>query len=156
MKVITVLGLVAHTKGKDVVKEEQDKAVYRFGPRLQDFASKLPKDKRYINTLPLLCDVFGSKNIIPVYTDESKKTQIDVLRYEGIEGVEFAPVGYIADEKDFTAVFQTINNLLDENEKIIIDITHGFRHLPILMTISMIIENIKDINKIEHILLPKR
>ena len=137
MKIITVLGLVAHTKGKDTPKEEKDKAIYRFGPRLQNFASKLPKDKRYINTLPLLCELFGSKNIIPVYTDDSKKTQMGVLEYEGIEGVEFAPVGYIADEKDFTAVFQTINNLLDENEEIIIDITHGFRHLPILMRTAL-------------------
>ncbi len=37
----------------------------------------------------------------------------------------------------------------------IIDITHGFRHLPILTTISLIMENIKDIHKIEHIFFAK-
>ena len=166
MKIVTVLGIIGHTKVEKVIEEnkiinkfiektENDKAKYSFGPRLAEYNNKLPQNRRYINTLPLLCDLFGSKSIIPVYTDKSKNIQQKVLEYEGIEGVEFREEGYISDEKDFPAVFSVINDILDSYEKVIIDITHGFRHVPVLMTISMIIENIKDINKIEHILFAK-
>lgn len=164
-KIITVLGMIGYTKPDYIIengeikkvfveKVEKDKAVYSFASRLQKKYS-LKKD-RYINTLPLLCELFAAENIIPVYTDKSKEVQRGVLRHEKLaENFLDDKSGYISNDKDFKLIFELINNILRDNEKVIIDITHGFRHLPILATISLIMENIKNINKIEHIFFAK-
>lgn len=165
IKVLTVLGLVGSTKKKCVIengkvietfvpKSDDDKALYHFGPRLKHFYA-LPDGKRYINTLPLLCNIFSPERIVPVYTDKSKRIQEEVLKVEEIEDLHFSKEGVIEDERDFTTLFATLNRLLAEYNRVIVDITHGFRHLPVLMTIAMIMENIQNINKIEHIFFAK-
>ncbi len=164
-RVITILGLVGSTKSEYVIKDgkienlvveknENDKARYHFGPRLEKHFS-LSK-KSYTNTLPILCELFGEEKIIPLGTVKSRKIQEDVLRFEGFDEtfMDRAP-GLIEDEKNFTEIFATINDILSEGERIIVDITHGFRHLPILTTIALILENIKNIEKIEHIFFAK-
>ena len=64
-------------------------------------------------------------------------------------------IGYIKDEKDFPAIFEQINAIIGKHEKVIVDITHGFRHLPVLAVISFIVENMRDIHKIQHIFFAK-
>jgi len=164
-KIVSILGMVGQTKPDYIIenesikkifvkKEEKDKAKYTFGPRLIKEYSL--KRGRYINTLPILCELFDPENIVPIYTDQSKKVQKDVLQYECIPDLLLEnPSGYIVNDKDFSSIFEVINNILRESDKIIIDITHGFRHLPILTTISLIMENIKNIHKIEHIFFAK-
>lgn len=165
IKIISVLGMVGHTKvdytikaGKIhkifVSKKEEDKASYSFGPRL---VNKYGLGMmRHFNMLPLLCELFGSEKIIPIYTQKSKKIQKELLNSEGYKSTFLENQdGFIENEKDFTAIFAQINKILQKNERIIVDITHGFRHLPVLATISLMIENIRDIDKIEHIFFAK-
>ena len=61
----------------------------------------------------------------------------------------------ISDEKDYDIVFKQINELLNDYDEVIIDVSHGFRHLPILMTINLIVQNIVNSKKITSILFAK-
>jgi len=159
--VITVLGLVGNRKRENYIEDgeihtrfvekgDKDRARYYFGPRLRDSFSL--SNERYINTLPILCELFGEERVVPIGTQKAREIQSEVLKAEGFADTFLEREdGYIEDEKNFTAIFSTINSLLYEYEKVVVDITHGFRHLPILMTISLIVENIKNTEKVEHI-----
>ncbi len=163
--VITILGLVGHMKKeyviqngeiqtKFVIKKEEDKAKYYLGPRLKGKYT-LTKE-RYINMLPVICEIFSDEQIIPIYTEKAKTIQQDVLVYEKCQTDMLNNTdGYIEDEKAFQAIFARINSILKKYDKVIVDITHGFRHLPILMTINLIVENIQHVGKIEHLLFAK-
>ncbi len=113
------------------------------------------KEGMYKNMFPLLCESFGLEaniKIIPIFTRESNLIQSEVVPSFDIE-----KEGYLIDEENFDDIFNTINTLIaDEDEAdFIIDITHGFRHLPILATVSMIINNFQNSSKIAHILFAK-
>jgi CRISPR-associated DxTHG motif protein len=58
----------------------------------------------------------------------------------------------IVNENDFEKVLMQINSILNQYDEIIVDVSHGFRHLPILMTIDLIMQNIKNNKKIDKIL----
>ncbi len=166
--VITVLGKIGHTKIDYICengaikkifpeKKEEDKAVYYFGKKLKK-EFELSKEKKYINMLPVIYELFKNDHIIPIYTEKAQEIQKKVLEYEGIPtNILNNTSGFINDEKNFPEIFATINKILNDEtyDKIIVDITHGFRHLPILMVINLIIENIQQINKIEHFLFAK-
>jgi CRISPR-associated DxTHG motif protein len=165
--VITVLGMIGHTKldytCKDMEiiktfpeKKEEDKAKYHFGEKLKN-EFQLSKTK-YINMLPIICELYKDDLIIPLYTEKAKEIQKKVLEYEGIStNILDNNNGLIKDEKNFPEIFANINKILDNKDydKVVIDITHGFRHLPILMTINLILENIQHTGKIEHFLFAK-
>ncbi len=163
--VITILGMVGHTKMDYLVednsvkkvltnKAEEDKAKYTFGKRLIGKFSL--KKSRYVNTLPILCELFGANRIIPIYTKSSMNVQKQLLALEKIDDTYLDDtIGYIKDEKDFPVIFEQINTIIGRHEKVIVDITHGFRHLPVLAVISFIIENMRDIHKIQHIFFAK-
>jgi CRISPR-associated DxTHG motif protein len=52
-------------------------------------------------------------------------------------------------------IFSLVNNLIDKYDRVIVDLTHGFRHLPLLTIIDLIIHNFKQNQKIEKILFAK-
>ena len=61
----------------------------------------------------------------------------------------------IEDENDFNKIFELIDKKISEYDRVIVDVTHGFRHLPLLMLIDLLVQNIKNPDKIEHILFAK-
>ena len=136
--VITILGMI-----------DSDKAEYNSKLNL--------KTGKYKNMLPLLLDNFkNNKNttIIPIYTKEALEKQKNVISEYDFKIEEN---GKEINDKNFDAIFNTINEILsDENyTEYIIDISHGFRHLPILATVSMLINNFQDASKISKILFAK-
>jgi CRISPR-associated DxTHG motif protein len=164
--VITLLGMVSYSKVEHISVDgkvekifvdihEKDRAKYSFSASLNLFAKNLSKE-RYINTLPLLIDAFDNRKIIPISTQKAKDVQVKTLNFLKIEN-SYLKNTVIIDESNYEEIFQKISKLLQDNEyeSFIIDLTHGFRHLPILMIVNLIIASIKDIDKIEHIFFAK-
>ena len=145
--VITILGTAGTTYNKDTKKYElKSPANYIFKG----------KDNLYYNTLPLLIDKYSKEyEIISLFTPEAKQAQEEVLKeYENIN-YYFNPEWQI-DVNDFDSLFNKIDTIISKYDKVIIDVSHGFRHLPILMIIDTIIHNIVDIEKVEKFYLRKR
>ena len=148
MKVVTILGKI----GKD---ERFGMPIYKYDDKLKELYSL--KRERYINMLPLLIDNFGVQNIIPIFTEDAQTAQMVVLKEEfQTEHIEiFNDKNLISNDKDFYEILRIINNAILGNDKYIIDLSHGFRHIPILATISLISQSLSDTNKIEHIFFAK-
>ena len=164
--VVTLLGMISHSKPDyisvdgEVQKiftdiKEKDRAVYRFSNSLSSFSKYLTQE-RYINTLPLLIDIFEDRDIIPIATEKAKEVQAKTLKFLKVSSLSLSNT-VIIDESDYEKIFQQISEILDreEYESYVIDLTHGFRHLPILMIINLIIASIKDFDKVEHIFFAK-
>ena len=148
MKVVTILG-IGH------VKEVEERPFYKYDGKLENLY--FLKKQRYTNMLPLLIDNFGMQNVVPIFTVDAKKTQLDVLKKEfQTEHIEiFKEQNFISDDKDFYEILRIINNATSGDDEYIIDLTHGFRHIPILATISLISQSLSDTNKIKHIFFAK-
>ena len=152
--VITILGTIG------VPRDGQEKAKYYLSDDLKSRFS-LKKDK-YTNMLPLLIENFKDSygNIEVVYTRDAKKIQEEVLQFEEIEfNIEQSGtfISNIDGEAEATYPYflEQFDAIVEKYDKVIIDVSHGFRHLPILATVNMIIQNIKDPKKIEYIFFAK-
>lgn len=149
--VITILGLAGGKveQNDDAVKyvNFQTKAKYKF-----HF-----KEAAYTNTLPLWIDKYKEHNIIPVYTDIAKNLQIKLCKENENKDISnlFNSAYHIVNENDYNEVFRVLNKAIRNFDECIVDLTHGFRHIPILATISLIVANIKDATKIKHIWFAK-
>lgn len=125
------------------------------------------KNTKFYNTLALLIQEYSPEyEIIVFYTDIAKKKNAEILNHHKQNDPQFSSFDidglfkkgvYIKDENDFSQIFSQINQTISNEayNKIIIDITHGFRHLPVLATIDMVIQNFSNPNKIEKILFAK-
>lgn len=153
--VITILGLAGGKvekldNGELKLTNFKDKQKYFF----EDSQSGA---QEYTNTLPLLIDKYKEPDykIIPIFTKEAKLLQEKLLvENEDKKDLAIFDDNYlIKDDNNFEDILKIINSALSikEYDKFIIDLTHGFRHLPILATISLIMQNIKNNDKIEHI-----
>ncbi len=169
--VITILGLVGHTNRVAYIenneikyefkpKKEEDKAKYYFSNELKDKFNSLESEK-YINMLPLIIKNFSNEyDIKPIYTQTSKQRQQNLLNYEKIDFDIEKNGSFISEDiKDEKAKYSyflnEINLLIKNHESVIVDVTHGFRHFPILATINLIIQNIQNPEKIEAIIFAK-
>lgn len=140
--VITILGLIG---GND----NHQKATYYF-------EDKKEEKKDYFNTFPLLIEKFSNDyKIVPLYTKEAKSVNEKVLQRSDITFANFEEKYFIDDDKNFTKLFNIINSAIEEYDELIIDVSHGFRHLPILMIVDLIIQNFQDTSKIRNILFAK-
>ncbi len=146
--IITFLG-----KGFKTVKSKR--ATYYFE---EELSKKFQlKKSNYTNMLPLIIDNFSDKEIIPIFTKEAKETQTIVLddefgrKYENLFNDKY----FIEDTKDFASILSILNQVISQNHSYIIDLTHSFRHLPILATISLISNHISDTSRVEHIFFAK-
>lgn len=142
LAVFTILGMVGE-------RDDAKKASYYF-------EKQESKKEDYFNTLPLLIKNFQDKNykIIPIYTVESKKANEKVLEKSGYS-IDFDESYLIQDEKNFNEIFSLLDSSFEEYDEIIVDVSHGFRHLPILMIVDLIIKNFQDVKKIKKILFAK-
>jgi CRISPR-associated DxTHG motif protein len=151
--VITILGMIKPPK------DEQNKAKYYFSNELKNKFSL--KKENYTNMLPLIVDNFKEyRDVKSIYTNMSKKAQEEVLKYENIDydieknGLFISE--YVQDnESRYSYFLEKYNELIEQYDRVIIDVSHGFRHLPILATVNLIMQNIKEPNKIEYILFAK-
>lgn len=148
MKVVTILG-------KGYVKEAEERPIYEYDEKLKNSYSL--KKQRYTNMLPLLIDNFGVQNIVPIFTEDARDNQIKVLEKEfKTSHIEiFNNKNFIRGDTDFYEILRIINEATNEDNEYIIDLTHGFRHIPILATISLISQSLSDTNKIKHIFFAK-
>lgn len=140
--IITILGLVGQN-------DNHTKAQYYF-----EWKKELKRD--YFSTFPLLIKNF-SKNyeIVPLFTKEAKEANIKVLKKEKLEFNNFKEIYFIEDDKNFEDVFRIMNQAINSYDEVIVDVSHGFRHLPILMIVDLIIQNFQDTSKISKILFAK-
>ncbi len=142
-------------KNRFIQKTQDDKAVYEVDPSLSSVI--LPPKNKYLNMLSLLADSFNSNeyDIVAIATDEAKKIQEQVLEFECIDkkSVIFKSVGDMKDTaNEYSHFFAKIVDILSDYEEVIIDLSHGFRHLPLLTLIALIVHNFKDKHAIKHIL----
>ncbi len=164
--VITLLGMISNSRPtyistdgevKKIFQDipKKDRAIYKFSEELNKFNSLLA-DNQYINTLPLLKDTFNDRDIIPIATQTAKDIQEKTLKFLKVDS-SFLENTVIINESDYEGIFKQISELLQRQEydSFIIDLTHGFRHLPILMIVNLIIASMKDFEKIEHIFFAK-
>jgi len=151
--IITILGTILPPR------DGQEKAKYYFSDELQD-KFKLKKE-RYTNMLPLLIDNFQDYgDIQSIYTNLSKQRQITVLEYENLNyNIEqnglFISENLEDIESNYSYFLNKYNELIEQYDKVIIDVSHGFRHFPILAVVNLILQNIKNPEKIEYIFFAK-
>ncbi|MBB5022253.1 TM1812 family CRISPR-associated protein [Desulfurispira natronophila] len=131
-----------------------DRAHYALSKELA--ASFSFAGSQFTNTLPLMVKLSQQlrSRLIPFSTKEALQVQKSVLEVEGLDQSALEAVIPI-EEDNFEATFAAINKELAAYDEVILDVSHGFRHLPILATVSMIIHNITDSGKIRHILFAK-
>jgi CRISPR-associated DxTHG motif protein len=150
--IITVLGTVGSKYDSKLEKLVLDIDTIKS----EYYISSKSKGKKFVNTLPFLIDAYSNEyDIVPIYTNVAKDIQTQVLeklenlgQYNSIFKEDYK----IVNENDFEKVLMQINSILNQYDEIIVDVSHGFRHLPILMTIDLIMQNIKNNKKIDKIL----
>ncbi len=113
-----------------------------------------------INSLPILIDSFQPKGyeIVSLYTQCAKKIQEQVVINHNkkiVQEYKFNDDWCIKDDKDYDNIFSQIDKLINKYDNVIIDVSHGYRHLPILMIVNTIMHNIDSIEKIEKIIFAK-
>ena len=142
--------------GKGFKTDEDKRALYSFDESLSK-KFELKDKQNYTNMLPLLIDTFKDREIVPIFTKEAKETQQVVLndefnnRYDEL----FKDECFIESTEDFASILRVLNGAINQNRPYIIDLTHSFRHLPILATISLIANHITDTSRVEHIFFAK-
>lgn len=140
--VITILGMSGVKQNKVA-----DKCLYTIdGKTIENY-----------NIFPALIKKYSPEyKIEPLYTKEAKQAQEIVLEAEGIKNIVFDDQrGLLDDVNDFEAVFSTIDKIMTKYDEVIVDVSHGFRHLPILMIIDVIIRGLGNSSKISKILFAK-
>lgn len=118
------------------------------------------ENAKFINTLPLLATKFGSENIFPIYTNSAREFNEKVIRLYPNLSVKFNDEYEIKSEQDFEAIFALFEKIRSDLnalcfDKIIFDVTHGFRHLPLLALVDLLIQNFSSTSKIDQILFAK-
>lgn len=152
-KIITICGVTSFKNN------EYKSAEYDYSDNLKNFMKPL-KNQNYINMLSLIIDNFNDENdtkIIPIFTEDAKKSQLKVLNTEFKKEYEelFLDENLIKNEQDFFDILRIINENLSGDDEYYIDLTHGFRHIPILATIALISKNFSDNNKVKGIFFAK-
>lgn len=148
--VITILGIQGQ---KDNIKTKGCAKYY--------FAGESPDNSQeFFNTLPLLVDKFGAENIVPIYTADAREFNEAVMAHYVNFKINFNDSYKITDEKNFEAIFEIFERAVDDLVKggigkIVFDVTHGFRHLPLLALVDLLIQNFSNVSQIDQILFAK-
>lgn len=148
--VITILGIQGQ---KDNIKTKGC-AKYYFAGESSD------NSQEFFNTLPLLADKFGAENIVPIYTADAREFNEAVMAHYVNFKINFNDSYKITDEKNFEAIFEIFERAVDDLVKggigkIVFDVTHGFRHLPLLALVDLLIQNFSNVSQIDQILFAK-
>lgn len=158
MKIYTILGASNGIRVDENKQKQIQKVKYKFSENFQ--IQNLKRDK-YINMFSLLLDNkehFNADFVVAIYTNLAKNKQKEMLEVEFGEDFQykFDEKYLIENENNFYEVLKVINKVTQATqEESILDLTHGFRHLPILATISLISQNFQSNKNIKHILFAK-
>jgi len=160
--IITILGIIGHEKVDYII--EQDKIKKIFTKKVKEdepnyfIGNKLKKtfnisEEKYVNMFDLLSSNFDTK-IVAIGTKKAIEIQKQVLVYKGVskKNIEYVE---IQDEKQYNEILELLNNQIEKYDRVIFDVSHGFRHLPILSTVALIMQNIQDSSKIEELIYAK-
>ena len=150
--VVTILGTIG---GKCDVNNPK-KGIYNEFTKKALYKSQVKEiiESENINTLPILIKNFHDHDIISLHTSCAKDIQEKVLKNQNIS-YTFNSLWQIEDDLEFDQVFKKIDAIINYYDTVIIDVSHGFRHLPILMIVNTIMHNIESIDKIEKILFAR-
>jgi len=145
--IITILGTAGAKYNVELKKykaiDMKERATYYF---FND------KELKYHNTFPLLIEKYNKNyEIVALYTKEAKQVQKDILKLYNIN-YNFDDNFAIEDPNDDKKFFSLINDAIKNYDEVIFDVSHGFRHLPLLAIIGLIVENIENSKKIKKIL----
>ena len=148
--VITILGIQGQ---KENIKTEGC-ARYYFAGESAD------KSQEFFNTLPLLADKFGAENVVSIYTTDAREFNEAVMAHYANFQINFNNSYKITDEKNFEALFEIFERVIDDLvksgvDRIVFDVTHGFRHLPLLALVDLLIQNFSNVSQIDQILFAK-
>ena len=148
--VITILGIQGQ---KENIKTEGC-ARYYFAGESAD------KSQEFFNTLISFADKFGAENIVPIYTTDAREFNEAVMAHYANFQINFNDSYKITDEKNFEALFEIFERVIDDLVKsgvgrIVFDVTHGFRHLPLLALVDLLIQNFSNVSQIDQILFAK-
>ena len=112
------------------------------------------QNKHYKNMFELVLDNFADEyKIVPIYTKEAYEKQKEFFE-KNTDKIELCESCFIQEENS-KQVLKHIDDIINKFDRVIIDVTNGLRHIPILMTIDLIIQNIKSPKKIEAIIFGK-
>ena len=141
--VITILGIQGQ---KENIKIEGC-ARYYFAGESAD------KSQEFLNMLPLLADKFGAENIVPIYTAAAREFNKAIMKHYTNFQINFNDSYEITDEKNFEALFEIFERVIDDLVKsgvgrIVFDVTHGFRHLPLLALVDLLIQNFSNVSNL--------
>jgi len=137
-------------------KGEEGRAWYYFAEGL----GFTLKRERYFNMFPLVLENFPEYEHLPIYTKLSRKIQQALLVHENID-FDIAEHGVFVSEDtkekeaEYGYFLDQLNAIIARYDRVIIDMTHGFRHFPILAIIDLIMHNIQSPDKIEYIFFAK-
>jgi len=129
--VITILGIAG---------KKDEKAKYSYNG----------ESREYHNVFDLILKNY-SCDIVPIFTPEAKEHNQNLLNLSD----EIFENGYEINSTDFDEIFAIFDAIICDYDEIVVDVSHGFRHLSILMIVDLIIQNFADTNKIKEILFTK-
>ncbi|WP_086255609.1 TM1812 family CRISPR-associated protein [Campylobacter vicugnae] len=142
--IITILGLSNSTNARYICNDTE---ILNLLPNL--------KENNSINTFTLL-NLCKGYDIIPLYTKDSKIANLKALSKANINcDNAFDKARQIDDVGDFAEIFNIINEIIKDYNEVIVDVSHGFRHLPMLVLTQLIITNLQNSRKICAILFAK-
>ncbi|MRJ02043.1 MAG: CRISPR-associated DxTHG motif protein [Epsilonproteobacteria bacterium] len=150
--VITILGTVGGRTTDCHKLDNPQKALYH---------SQIPRisEEEEVNTLPILIKAFGKEgyDIISLHTPCARQIQEEIIATHEDQQVRSYTISkeWEINDRDFDGTFSKIYEIMVGYDRIVIDVSHGFRHLPILMIVDTLIQSSIDITKIEHILFAK-
>ncbi|MDY0322140.1 MAG: TM1812 family CRISPR-associated protein [Arcobacteraceae bacterium] len=150
--VITILGIQG-----GYIDQNNNVVFNDFNNKAKYYFENESLHKEYFNTLPLLIEkYYNTHTIIPIFTEDAKIFNQKVLSvgYPTFH-IDFKEEYLIEDEKDYKAFFNLIDRIVDSFDEVIVDVSHGFRHLPILMIVDLIIQNFQNTQKVQKIIFAK-
>ena len=109
----------------------------------------------------LLARFAETSKYVQIATVEAKDFQMELGKYLSLPKHIFKNLELIYNEIDYREIFNIVNNIISrekalcsEDTEIIIDLTHGFRHMPILAILSIVTQRLTTKN-LSHILFAK-
>ena len=142
--IITILGLASSANARYFCNDAE---ILTLLPNL--------KENSAINTFALL-NLCQGYDIIPLYTTDSKAANLKALSQTNSANCDaFAKARQIGDVGDFAEILAIINDIMQGYDEVIVDVSHGFRHLPMLVLTQLIITNLQNSHKIRAILFAK-
>lgn len=150
--IITILGISGLTKDEQGQEVPAKRAFYEIDKSLE----KLPlKAGEFHNVTHFLFESFEGEKFDFIATSEALKTQKKL--FNEVENAKFSQhlneVKTLSNEDEFEDIFsQTLNFIKDsESKNIILDITHGLRHQPIIASFASVLGRVNEGKNIQII-----